>query len=137
MIFLFLCRRIYAIMLLCIAMGKWKHKKQEGYAVQNKVTVTIDGQEYNLVAAEDAAYMRKVAAHVDAKIQEVSESGKIASADAVVLAALNMADEYFKSLEAAEALRAQIKGYLEEAKALNDQLSEAKREIFKLQSQKK
>ncbi len=137
MIFLFLCRRIYAIMLLRIAMGKRKHKKQEGYAVQNKVTVTIDGQEYNLVAAEDAAYMRKVAAHVDAKIQEVSESGKIASADAVVLAALNMADEYFKSLEAAEALRAQIKGYLEEAKALNDQLSEAKREIFKLQSQKK
>lgn len=114
-----------------------KNIKQEGYAVQNKVTVTIDGQEYNLVAAEDAAYMRKVAAHVDAKIREVSESGKIASADAVVLAALNMADEYFKSLDAAEALRAQIKGYLEEAKALNDQLSEAKREIFKLQSQKK
>ena len=114
-----------------------KNIKQEGYAVQNKVTVTIDGQEYNLVAAEDAAYMKKVAAHVDAKIQEVSESGKIASADAVVLAALNMADEYFKSLDAAEALRAQIKGYLEEAKALNDQLSEAKREIFKLQSQKK
>ena len=105
--------------------------------MQNKVTVTIDGQEYNLVAAEDAAYMRKVAAHVDAKIQEVSQSGKIASADAAVLAALNMADEYFKSLDAAEALRAQIKGYLEEAKALNDQLSEAKREIFKLQSQKK
>lgn len=105
--------------------------------MQNKVTVTIDGQEYNLVASEDAAYMKKVAEHVDAKIQEVSQSGKISSSDAVVLAALNMADEYFKSLETAEALRAQIKGYLEEAKALNDQLSEAKREIFKLQTQKR
>lgn len=103
--------------------------------MQNKVTVTINGQEFNLVAAEDAAYMKKVAAHVDAKIQEVSQSGKIASGDAVVLACLNMADEYFKSLETAEALRAQIKGYLEEAKSLNDKLSEAKREIFKLQSQ--
>ena len=48
------------------ALSRRKNKKQEGYAVQNKVTVTIDGQEYNLVAAEDAAYMRKVAEHVDA-----------------------------------------------------------------------
>ena len=105
--------------------------------MQNKVTVTIDDQEYTLVASEDAAYMKKVAAHVDGKIREVKEGGKVSSTDAAVLAALNMADEYFKSLEAAEALRAQIKGYLEEAKDLNDQLSEAKREIFKLQSQKK
>ena len=35
--------------------------------MQNKVTVTINGQEYNLVASEDAAYMTKVAGHVDAK----------------------------------------------------------------------
>ena len=77
--------------------------------MQNKVTVTIDDQEYTLVASEDAAYMKKVAAHVDAKIREVSESGKIASADAVVLAALNMADEYLKSLDTAENLRSQIK----------------------------
>ena len=101
--------------------------------MQNKVTVTIDGQEYNLVAAEDAAYMRKVAAHVDTKIQEVSQSGKIASADAMVLAALNMADEYFKSLEAAEALRAQIKGYLDDAGKAQSQVSELKREIVRLQ----
>ncbi len=105
--------------------------------MQNKVTVTIDGQEYTLVASEDAAYMKKVAAHVDAKIQEVRSGGKVSGTDAAVLAALNMADEYFKGLEAAEALRGQIKGYLEEAKSLNDQLSEAKREIFKLQTQKK
>ena len=47
------------------------------------------------------------------------------------------ADDYFKGQEAGEALRGQIKGYLEEAKALEDQLSEAKREIFKLQTQGK
>lgn len=105
--------------------------------MQNRVTVTIDGQEYTLVASEDAAYMRKVAAHVDTKIQEVRQGGKVSSTDAAVLAALNMADEYFKSLEAAENLRMQIKESLEESKKLNLELSEAKREIFKLQTQGK
>lgn len=103
--------------------------------MQNKVTVTIDGQEYTLVATEDAAYMKKVADHVDAKISEVREGGKVSSADAAILTALNIADEYFKQMEAAEALRGQIKTYLEEAKDLENQLSEAKREIFKLQTQ--
>ncbi|MCI9263951.1 MAG: cell division protein ZapA [Oscillospiraceae bacterium] len=105
--------------------------------MQNKVTVTIDGQEYTLVASEDASYMKKVAAHVDSKIAELREGGKISGADAAVLAALNMADEYFKGLETAENLRAQIKESLEESKKLNLELSEAKREIFKLQTQGK
>lgn len=105
--------------------------------MQNKVTVTIDGQEYNLVASEDAAYMKKVADRVDQKIREVKEGGKVSSADAAVLAALNVADEYFKGLDTAEALRAQIKEYLEESAALKLELSKAKQEIFKLQNQKK
>ena len=101
----------------------------------NKVIVTIDGQEYTLVAGEDPAYMKKVAAYVDTKVREVSGTGKVSSSDAVILAALNLADEYYKQVEAAEALRGQIKTYLEEAKDLENQLSEAKREIFKLQTQ--
>ena len=59
--------------------------------MQNKVTVTIDDQEYTLVASEDAAYMKKVAAYVDGKIGEVKEGGRVSSTDAAVLAALNMA----------------------------------------------
>ena len=105
--------------------------------MQNKVTVTIADREYTLVATEDAAYMEKVAAHVDAKVREVLDGARVSSSDAAILAALNMADEYFKSLEAAENLRMQIKEGLEESKKLNLELSEAKREIFGLQNQKK
>ena len=104
--------------------------------MQNKVTVTIADREYTLVATEDAPYKEKVAKYVDQKMREIMENG-ISGTDAAVLAALNMADDYFKGQEAGEALRGQIKGYLEEAKALEDQLSEAKREIFKLQTQGK
>ncbi len=104
--------------------------------MQNKVTVTIHGQEYNLLAAEDASYMKKVGAHVDEKIQEVQASGRISTADATVLAALNIADEYYKSIEAAENLRGQIKSLIEENGDLKSQLSKAKQEIFKLQQKK-
>lgn len=104
--------------------------------MKNRVTVTIAGQEYTLVATEDAAYMEKVAQHVDAKLNEVLAEAKVSTTDAAILAALNVADEYFKEIEAAENLRAQIKGYLDEATELKLQLSNAKQEIFKLQNKK-
>ena len=101
----------------------------------NKVTVTIAGVSYNLVSEEDTDYMEKVAAHVDEKVRELDGSG-ISTTEAGVLAALNIADEYFKEVEASENLRRQLKEYLEEATKLKMELSEAKREIFKLQNHK-
>ena len=101
--------------------------------MQNRITVTINGQEYTLVATEDASYMEKVARHVDSKIRE---GGKISSADAAILAALNMADEYFKGQEAGEKLRAQMKELLDESASLKLELSKCKQEIFKLQNKK-
>ena len=66
--------------------------------MKNKVTVSIAGQNYTLVASEDAGYMEKVAAHVDAKIQEVLDESKVSLVDGAVLGALNIADEYFKEV---------------------------------------
>ncbi|WP_186567307.1 cell division protein ZapA [Lawsonibacter celer] len=105
--------------------------------MKNRVTVTIAGQEYTLVATEDKGYVEKVAGHVDAKIQEVLDGARVSLVDAAVLGAVNVADEYFKEVEASENLRRQLKEYLEEATKLKLELSEAKREIFKLQNQKK
>ena len=104
--------------------------------MKNKITVNIAGQSYTLVAAEDAAYMEKVASHVDAKVQEVLDESKVSLVDSAILGALNIADEYFKEVEASENLRRQLKDYLEEGAALKQELSEAKREIFKLQNKK-
>ena len=104
--------------------------------MKNRVAVTIAGQEYTLVATEDVGYVQKVAGHVDAKIQEVLEGAKVSMVDGAVLAAVNIADEYFKEVEASENLRRQLKEYLEEATKTKLELSEAKREIFKLQNHK-
>jgi len=101
----------------------------------NKVTVTIAGVSYNLVSEEYTDYMEKVAAHVDEKVRELDGSG-ISTTEAGVLAALNIADEYYKALATGEHLRAQIKELLEESAKLKSEISEKNREIFKLQNKK-
>ena len=54
---------------------------------------------------------------------------------AAVLAAVNIADELLKSQAAAEHLRAQLKGYLDEASQAKSEVSELRREVFRLQQQ--
>ena len=103
--------------------------------MKNKVVVTIADRDYTMVAVEDENYVRKCAAHVDQQLREIANS-RISQADAAVLAAMNIADQYFREQDAAENLRRQIKDNLEEVNQLKMELSEAKREICKLQNRK-
>ena len=59
--------------------------------MRNHITVTIAGQEYTIVAAEEENYVRRVAGHVDNKVQEVLSGGRASLVESVVLAALNIA----------------------------------------------
>ena len=99
--------------------------------MRNKVIVTIGGKDYTMVAAEDEGYVRRCA-----ELEEISAGGRLPQVDAAVLAAMNIADQYLKEQEASENLRRQVKENLEEASALKLELSEAKREIFKLGTKK-
>ncbi len=99
----------------------------------NRVVVTICGEEYTFVAEESASYMQKVGTYVGDKMQEVLVGAKVGRTDAAVLTAANIADELFKAQAAAEQLRSQIKGYLDEAGKAQAEVSELKREVFRLQ----
>ena len=99
----------------------------------NRVVITICGEEYTLVADETSAYMQKVGSCVSDKMPEVMNDAKVGRTDAAVLTAVNLTDELFKSQAAAEQLRSQIKGYLDEASKAQAEVSELKREIFRLQ----
>ena len=128
--------------------------------MENRITISICGTEYTLMAEESPSYMQKVAAMVDAKMSEIMASGRVSRVDAAVLAAMNIADDMLKQQGSTENLRSQLKGYLDDANTtesmtydkmtfinntgkgyLDDanraknELSEAKREIFKLQQQ--
>ena len=103
--------------------------------MRNKVVVTIAGREYTMVAVEDETYVRKCADLVDQQLKQIS-SGSLSQADAAVLAAMNLADQFLKEQQASDDLRRQVKENLEDANRLKLELSEAKREIFKLSTRK-
>ena len=99
----------------------------------NRVVISICGEEYTLVADETPSYMQKVGSYVSDKMTEVMNAAKVGRTDAAVLTAVNLTDELFKSQTAAEQLRGQIKGYLDEASKAQAEVSELKREVFRLQ----
>ena len=104
--------------------------------MENRVTVSICGEDYTFVAEEAPSYMQKVGSYVNTKMDEILTGAKVGRTDAAVLAAANIADELFKEREASEALRRQLKQYLDEAAQAKNEVSELKRELFKLQNRK-
>ena len=104
--------------------------------MKQKITVSIAGQEYTMVAEEDEAYVQRCAAMVDSQVREVMGGARLGLSDAAVLAAMNIADQFYREQDASENLRRQIKDGLDENAKLKMELSEAKREIFKLQNKK-
>ena len=99
----------------------------------NRVVISICGEEYTLVADETPSYMQKVGGYVSDKMTDVMNAAKVGRTDAAVLTAVNLTDELFKAQSAAEQLRGQIKGYLDEASKAQAEVSELKREVFRLQ----
>ena len=104
--------------------------------MKNKVTVTICGQNYTMVATEDENYIRQVAAYTDGQIADMLKQGRLSQVDASVLAAVNIADRLFQEQESLEGLRRQLKEEIESSARLKMDLSEARREIFKLENRK-
>ncbi len=101
----------------------------------NRITVSICGDDYTLMAEESPSYMQKVAAMVDAEMGEIMASGRVGRLDAAVLAA-NLADQLLKQQASTENLRSQLKDYLDDANKAKAELSECRRELFKLQQKK-
>ncbi|MBM3782340.1 MAG: cell division protein ZapA [Acidobacteria bacterium] len=62
------------------------------------VTVEIQGQQFPIRTSLDAAYVQRLAAHVDDQIQKVSRSAPTADTlSLAILAALNVTDEFFRA----------------------------------------
>lgn len=89
----------------------------------NRVVVTIDGMSYTIVAEESEEYIRKNAALVDKAISDIKAQSAFSSMASAVLGALNIADKYYKALEAADGLRQQVKDYAKENAELRAELA--------------
>ncbi|WP_409967095.1 cell division protein ZapA [Bengtsoniella intestinalis] len=99
----------------------------------NRTVINICGEEYTFVSEESTEYMEKVGTHVSEKMREILTNSRVGRTDAAVLAAANITDELYKAQQASEQLRGQIKGYLDQAAQAQNEVSELKREVFRLQ----
>lgn len=64
---------------------------------------------------------------MDKSIAETKQNTRLSSVDGAVLAALNIADMYFKAQRSSENLRAQIKSYAEECAGLRSEITRLKK----------
>ena len=75
----------------------------------SKVRVSIFGNTYNIQGEADPEYINSLAAYLNAKMNEVSDSMPSASAMQVaILAALNISDEYFQLRDIQSAVTSDI-----------------------------
>ena len=66
----------------------------------NKVSLIINSRMYTVVSDESVEYMEMLGAHINEKVAAVLKDGRhIMGEKPVVLAALNICDEYYKLLE--------------------------------------
>ncbi len=68
--------------------------------MKNRINITINSRVYTVVADEDAEYLKRLCEYVNEKVNTVlRESSNVMGERPLVLAALNICDEYFKLLD--------------------------------------
>ena len=77
--------------------------------MQKAVDVKILGQKFTLRSSDEEQYVLKVAAYVDGKMQEISNSAKpMGKYNIAMLVALNIADEYHRLKDAYDAVTGRV-----------------------------
>src|SRR5687768_719826 len=77
-------------------------------APKRSVEVEILGQRMVLKAEDDPRHVERLASYVKRKVDELSAHGPVSSAKLAVLAALNIADDYFRALDEAREFKRQV-----------------------------
>lgn len=73
------------------------------------VAITINSRQYDVVANESAEYIQMLGEHINEKVNLVLKGGRnVMGERPIVLAALNICDEYFKAEEASRMFKSQL-----------------------------
>ncbi|MCR2045253.1 cell division protein ZapA [Anaerosalibacter massiliensis] len=103
---------------------------------KRKVEVNIVGRNFTVLGNESEEYVKGIAAFVDEKIKEVSSKNeKLNDLMATLLAAFNMADEYYRTYAELEKLKEEVKEPMENYEGLIKELEESKLKIKKLEEE--
>ena len=98
--------------------------------MQNRVKVVICGKTYTLQTVESPSYMITLAKELDKRINAFLEENESAAlTSAAVMVGLELMDESMKSVSDVDNIRAQIKGYVEEAASARIEADQLRREL--------
>ena len=104
----------------------------------NKVNLAINSRMYTVVSEESPEYMAKLCEHINNKIKMVLKNGKnVMGERPIVLAALNICDEYYKLAEpkpGSDGHDGRIANLQEEVKKLKIENHSLKQELEEAQS---
>ena len=64
--------------------------------MQNRIKVVVADRIFHLTTSDNEEYVRKVASYVDDQVKQLSEASNASTLDAGIMAALDIADSYFK-----------------------------------------
>ncbi len=93
----------------------------------SRINITINSRIYTVVANEEEAYLKRLGEHVNEKVKLVLNEGThVMGEKPLVLAALNICDEYFKLLDSSAPME-----NMSEIIAKNEQLEEEIRQMRK------
>ena len=96
----------------------------------NKVTFTINSRQYTVVAEESAEYLEKLCAHVNEKVENVLRDGQnIMGERPIVLAALNICDEYYKSIDSNKDSKGTLRELEDQNRKLQRRITELSKEL--------
>lgn len=105
---------------------------------RNSVKVTIAGVEYPLITDEPVEFTQQLAKEINSKIEEVKSSNPSVSTNQIaILIALEYGCNCKKAEQNTENLRAEIKGYLEDAAKAQSERDFYKREIDRMKAEAK
>ena len=75
----------------------------------NRVSITINSRQYTVVAEESREYIERLGEHINEKVKNVLNGGQnVLGERPIVLAALNICDEYFKALESDDSVKIEM-----------------------------
>ena len=92
--------------------------------MEKLVEVNIFGHDYTVKTDADSEYIQKIASYVDEKMDEIVRNTKtVSTLNVAILAALNIADDFFKEVRKREELISEVEHRSEElVKTIDSQL---------------
>ncbi len=102
---------------------------------KRKINVLIDGRNFTVVGSDDERYIRELAAFVDSNIKKLANKNeRLSPTMASTLAAVNIADEYFKLQAMHRDLEKRAKEPLERYDILKKELEEANDRVREMEN---